>query len=101
MRSTIIFSSRGNTVKNKSDIRFQYLVYDIIHTCNINDNRVFKVTLLSISELYVLTLHVSLSSITMFILCRVFSQNIFVRTFDFFAYVLNPYHGVFATHSYC
>ena len=52
MRPTIIFSSKGNTVKNKSDIRFQYLVYYIIHTCNINDNRVFKVTLLSISELY-------------------------------------------------
>ena len=52
MRSTIIFSSKGNTVKSKSDIRFQYLVYHIIHTCNINDNRVFKVTLLSISVLY-------------------------------------------------
>ena len=56
MRSTIIFSSKGNTVKNKSDIRFsisfQYLVYYILHTWNINDNRVFKVTLLSIFELY-------------------------------------------------
>ena len=38
--------------QNKSDIRFQYLVYYIINTCNINDNRVFKVKLLSISELY-------------------------------------------------
>ena len=47
-----MFSSKGNTLKNKSDIRFQYLVYYIIHTCNINDNRVFKITLLSISELY-------------------------------------------------
>ena len=26
--------------------------YTILHTCNINDNRVYKVTLLSISELY-------------------------------------------------
>ena len=41
------FSSKSNTVKNKFDIRFQYLVYYIIHTCSINDNRVFKVTLLS------------------------------------------------------
>ena len=46
------FLSKGHTVKNKSDIRFQYLVYYIIHICNINDNRVFKVALLSISELY-------------------------------------------------
>ena len=46
------FLSKGNTVKNKSDRRFQNLVYYVIHTCNINDNRVFKVTLLSISDLY-------------------------------------------------
>ena len=52
MRSTVIFSSKGKTVKNKSDIMCQYLVYYIIHTCNINGKRVFKVTLLSISELY-------------------------------------------------
>ena len=46
------FSSVGNAIKNKFDIRFQYLVYNIIHTCNINDNRVFEVKLVSISELY-------------------------------------------------
>ena len=48
----MIFSSKGSTITNKSDIRFQYLVYYIIHTFDINDNRVCKVTLLSISELY-------------------------------------------------
>ena len=47
-----MFSSTGNTVKNKSDKSFQYLVYFIIHTCNLNDNGVFKVTPLSISERY-------------------------------------------------
>ena len=52
MRLTIIFASKSNAVKNKSDIRLQYLVYYTLHTCNINDNIVFKVTLLSISERY-------------------------------------------------
>ena len=52
MRSTIIYSSKGKTVKNMSDIRFQYFTYYIIHTCTINDNRVFEVMLLSISDLY-------------------------------------------------
>ena len=35
----MIFSSKGNTDKNKSDVRFQYLVNYIIHTRYINDNR--------------------------------------------------------------
>ena len=58
MRSTIIFSSKGNTVKTKFDIRFQYLVYFITHPCNINDKRVFKVTLLIISDQYGILLNV-------------------------------------------
>ena len=41
----------NNTIK-KTELRFQYSVYFTIHTCNINDNIIFKVTLLSISEFY-------------------------------------------------
>ena len=48
----LYFSSKDNTFKNKSDISFQCLIYFTIHTYNINDNRDFKVTLLSIFEFY-------------------------------------------------
>ena len=35
----IFFHLKVILAKNKSNIRFQYLVYFIIHTCNIDNNR--------------------------------------------------------------